>query len=249
MNITGVLSLKDNYIWILYNKKKDCVIIDPGDTKLLINKIYSNKLYPIGIFLTHNHEDHTGGVYNICKIWPKIKIFGPKEITKKYNNYIVVSNNSINILGKKIFVILTPGHTMGHVSYYIKPYLFCGDVLFSGGCGRLFEGTAKDMYNSLNRINNLPEQTIICPGHEYSLNNMKFSYTLFPKDVYFSSYYRKIKNKTKKTRINFPTTLSKERKINIFFRIKEKKIKKFFHVKTNFLWDILALLRKKKDTF
>ncbi len=98
-----------------------------------------------------------------------------------------------SFLGHEFSVIATPGHTLGHICYFSKPYLFCGDTLFSGGCGRLFEGTPSQMYQSLKKLSALPDDTLVCCAHEYTLSNMKFALSILPHDLSINDYYRKVK--------------------------------------------------------
>ena len=148
-------------------------------------------------------------------------------------------------------VFATPGHTLGHLCFYSKPYLFCGDTLFSGGCGRLFEGTATQMYQSLQKINALPDETLICCAHEYTLGNMKFSVNILPEDRAIQDYYHKVKELRVKNQNTLPVTLKNERKINLFLRTDDIDLINKINQETNLQQpeQRFAWLRSKKDNF
>ncbi|QCI17071.1 hydroxyacylglutathione hydrolase [Buchnera aphidicola (Aphis helianthi)] len=250
MILTNIFVLKDNYIWILYNKDHSCIIIDPGVSDLIIEKINQQKWSPKAILLTHFHKDHTNGVKNIIKKFPNIIVFGPEE-TKNYNvNKIIKGGDRICLLKNNIYVISTPGHTLGHVSYYLKPYLFCGDTLFSAGCGRVFQNNYLNMYNSIQLIKSFPDNTILCCSHEYTLSNLIFSMLFLPEDKNIKIYYKKVQKKIFLKKNIFPFYLNNEKKINLFLRTDEIYSKKrigFEKCKNSF--EIFYYLRKRKDKF
>lgn len=248
MNLICIPSLKNNYIWLLHDNYKNAIIIDPGQAFPVLNIIKKYSLIPTAILLTHNHADHKDGVIDLVKYF-NIPVYGPKDTLDKYTTDIVSEDNSLILLGKKFYIIHLPGHTLNHLGFYSKPWLFCGDTMFSGGCGRLFEGTAKDMYGSLQKIKRLPLKTIICVGHEYTLNNLYFAISLLPTDNFIESH---IQQKTLTNKFNVPTTLYIEKKINLFLRcddIKVHKVLNFYPSSYEEEWIILDLLRKKKDYF
>lgn len=147
---------------------------------------------PEAILLTHHHQDHVGGVKELLQHFPQLVVYGPAETQDKGTTHIVKDGDIALVLGHEFKVIATPGHTLGHICYFSQPYLFCGDTLFSGGCGRLFEGTASQMYQSLNKLSALPDDTLICCAHEYTLANMKFALSILPHDSFINDYYRKV---------------------------------------------------------
>jgi len=154
------------------------------------------------------------------------------------------------LLKSEIHVFLTPGHTLGHVSYYLKPYIFCGDTLFSGGCGRVFKNKFFDMYQSINFIKSLPKKTILCCSHEYTLSNLNFAMSILPFDKKIKKYYKKIKKHISQNKTSLPVSLETEKKINIFLRTNEKTIKKAMGLKKDTSsFEVFILLRKEKDDF
>ena len=171
LSIKPIKALSDNYIWLV-TTNEGSIVIDPGESKQIIDLVKSNEIDLEGILITHHHYDHTNGIEEILK-YKKVEVYGPKNnvnsITKR-----VKQNDVFNLIGLKFEVIETPGHTLDHIAFYClkdeKSILFCGDTLFSGGCGRVFEGTYSQMYESLKKLSKLPENTQIFCGHEYTLS-------------------------------------------------------------------------------
>lgn len=251
MNLTSIPAFQDNYIWVLSEDDGRCLIVDPGEAAPILQAIEDNAWKPQAILLTHHHSDHVGGVGELRKKYPEILVYGPAETADKGATKIVGDNDRVQILGHEFSIIHTPGHTLGHICYFSAPYLFCGDTLFSGGCGRLFEGTADQMFASFGKIDALPEETVICCAHEYTLANIKFALSLLPEDPQLNEYYRKVKELRAKNQTTIPTTLKKERQINVFLRTQDIDLIKEINKETNlqqpgarFAW-----LRSKKDNF
>ena len=192
-----------------------------------------------------------GGVKELLQHFPQIAVYGPAETQDKGTTHIVEDGDIALVLGHEFTVIATPGHTLGHICYFSHPYLFCGDTLFSGGCGRLFEGTASQMYQSLKKINALPDDTLICCAHEYTLANMKFALSILPHDPFINEYYRKVNELRVKKQMTLPVILKNERRNNLFLRTEDIDLINEINKKTilqqpeeRFAW-----LRSKKDTF
>ncbi|ALD15525.1 hydroxyacylglutathione hydrolase [Buchnera aphidicola (Aphis glycines)] len=250
MILTNIMALKNNYIWILYDKNNSCIIIDPGESKIVIKEIIQKKWNPKAILLTHNHVDHTNGVENILKKYPKIIVFGPEETKNFHVNEIIKGGDKINLLEYDIDIISTPGHTLGHISYYLKPYLFCGDTLFSAGCGKVFKNNYIKMYNSIQSIKLFPNNTVLCCAHEYTVSNLIFSMHFLPQDKNIKCYYKKIQKKIFLKKNIFPFFLNHEKKINIFLRTDEFFLKKSMGFKkSKDSFEIFCYLRKIKDIF
>lgn len=251
MNLNSIPAFQDNYIWVLSNDEGHCVIVDPGEAAPVLNAIEKNQWQPQAILLTHHHHDHVGGVKELRQRFPNVVVYGPEETQDKGATKCVVEGDKLILLDYEFSVIATPGHTLGHVSYYTIPYLFCGDTLFSGGCGRLFEGTADQMYQSFQKINALPPETVICCAHEYTLANMKFAQHILPDDPAIEDYLNKVKQLRTKKQTTLPVTLENERRINVFLRTEDPdlisvidKETKLQQPNTRFAW-----LRSKKDAF
>lgn len=251
MNLTSIPALQDNYIWTLNNDQGQCLIVDPGEAAPVLAALEKNHWQPVAILLTHHHHDHVGGVKELVAKYPQLVVYGPHETLNKGATELVVEGDKITVLDCEFTVIYTPGHTLGHISYFSSPYLFCGDTLFSGGCGRLFEGTPEQMFESFQKLNKLPDETLVCCAHEYTLSNLTFAQAILPQDSEIASYYREIKELRAKNGISLPTTLAFERKINVFLRTQEHELQRIIGHETSpqHEWQVFATLREKKDAF
>lgn len=251
MKLTSISAFQDNYIWVLTDEENKCVIVDPGEANPILNAITEHHWQPVAILLTHHHADHVGGVRQLKEHYPSLAVYGPQEIKIPEIFQFVKEGDKLELLGHEFSVIATPGHTLGHVSYFSYPYLFCGDTMFSGGCGRLFEGTADQMYQSFERLNQLPPETLICCAHEYTESNIIFALSLLPDDDQINKFYNKVKILRAKGQSTLPSTLANERQVNIFLRTKDPDLQR--KVKKDTLLqrpnEIFAWLRAKKDTF
>ncbi len=216
MSIFHIPAFTDNFIWVL-KKDNDITLIDPGDALPVLELINRNKLTIRDILLTHHHYDHVGGTLELKK-HIKGKVYGPKgdiegvdeEVTENCCVQTLDDNYSFSVLE-------TPGHTLDHISYWDsnKEIIFCGDTLFSAGCGRLFEGTPEQMFNSIQKINSLHSNTLIYCAHEYTKSNLEFVCSQV-NDQFIQDYATQLKVKLDDGGISVPTSLLLERKINPF---------------------------------
>lgn len=251
IKIKEIKILENNIVWILYKKNK-CIIIDPGLSNPIINKLNQYKLTPVVVFITHLHNDHIQGLYKIIQYYPKILIITPKKIKNisKKNQIIICNVQKINILNNIFFIFPTPGHSKKDISYFCYPYLFCGDILFSGGCGNTLNGgNSIKLYYSLQKIMQLPKNTIFFNSHQYTLSNLNFSHKFFKKDIFIQEYLM-FMNKNYKKQKNY-NSLIFEKKMNIFFRIKEKNLQEIINYwyKSDKEIEYFCNLRKIKDEF
>ncbi len=251
MNLTSIPALQDNYIWTLTDEQGRCLIVDPGEAQPVLDKIKANRWQPVAILLTHHHHDHVDGVPELLKHYPELEVYGPEETQDKGAKKVVAEGDDVTLLGLTFRVIDTPGHTLGHISYFSSPYLFCGDTMFSGGCGRLFEGTPQQMFESFQKLNQLPADTLICCAHEYTLSNMKFAAAILPHDPKILARYQEIKDLRAENRITLPTKLALEREINLFLRTQDPDLQNALGINVSSapLWQAFANLREKKDRF
>ena len=214
MKIFHIPAFTDNYIWCIQENNK-LAVVDPGDSKELLNLIKDNDLILEDILITHHHFDHTGGLEDLHKL-VKGNIYGPKE-SNKFINKFVSENDEIEVLGNKYKIFETPGHTLDHISYYSADInsVFCGDTLFSGGCGRAFEGTFEQLHNSIQKLNGLPESTLIYAAHEYTVSNLEFAYSVHNDEIILENLNHS-KKLLSEGSITLPSVLSLEKRINLF---------------------------------
>lgn len=251
MNIIRITAFKTNYIWMIYNNTNDCIIIDPGETTTVLNILNRLRLSPKAILLTHNHYDHVAGVYVLIKIFPKITVYGPEETKNQGTNVVVSEGDNFTILNQKITVFNFPGHTNNHIGFYYDSKLFCGDTIFSAGCGKIQNGLTQQMYKSFLKIKQFPDNTLIYSGHEYTLSNINFISSILPNNSAIINYKNHVINLIKSKKSTVPTTLELELSINPFLRCDHLDVKQALHFfpKIGKEWQIFSELRKRKDTF
>ncbi|MAZ44120.1 MAG: hydroxyacylglutathione hydrolase [Legionellales bacterium] len=217
-DIFPVSALSDNYIWCFEYEPKKLCIVDPGESKPVLEFCEANNFTLGTILVTHHHWDHTDGIRECLTHFPEAKVIGPQEAASKGVQTVVTDGDKVSV-GKFTFeVISIPGHTMGHIAYTNNEILFCGDTLFSGGCGRVFEGTHQQMYSSLQKLSNLADTCVIFPAHEYTENNLRFALSIEPKNKSIKSAQSKAIAQRLKNEPTLPTTMKKEKQINPFLR-------------------------------
>jgi len=225
IKITAIHAFTDNYIWAIgSNQNNKVAIVDPGDARVCIEYIEKNRKVLSSILITHHHPDHVGGIndlVNYCKKndWP-LTIYGPANETIPQIDVALVEDDIVrlNDLAIELSIIDLPGHTAGHIAYVNDSYLFCGDTLFSGGCGRLFEGTAEQMHHSLNKLSNLSESIQVFCAHEYTAANLNFALTVDPENFELITYFNQVTNLRAQNKATIPTTIGLEKSINPFLR-------------------------------
>ncbi len=254
MNVFQYPALTDNYNWIIScPETNECAGVDIYDTEPFFNYINENNLKLVALLNTHHHQDHVGGNEDIAKKYPDLKFYGSgydfehKRIACQTNG--LNEGDSVNIGNIKFSVIEIPGHTLGHICYYNNGAAFVGDTLFASGCGRLFEGTPKQMFNSFEKlVNFLTLKSPVYCGHEYTLANLKFALSL--NKHYFQDYYNEISLKRQNNQMTLPTTLEKELIYNPFLMVMNSKFRKeIFNMSEEDGVEAFAALRKMKDNF
>ena len=231
--------LQDNYSYLIIDESNnDACVVDPSEAKPIINFVENSKINLKYILNTHHHYDHIGGNFELKKKYNStvVGFEGDKERIPEIN--ILVKDNQVwkadNFEAKIIHI---PGHTTGHIGYYFinEKIIFTGDTLFSLGCGRIFEGTYNQMYESLRKLKNLPLDTKIYCGHEYTLQNSKFCIENDPSNQNLINKILEIKKKINNGDPTLPTTLEDELKCNIFLRANDvKNFSKLRDLKDNF---------------
>jgi len=221
MELIALPAFTDNYIWMLHDGT-DAVVVDPGEAAPVLSALDERQLALSGILVTHHHGDHVGGVDEL-RARLKGAVYGPKRERIPEPFVAVADGDRVDLLGLRFEVIEVPGHTAGHVAYFHAgrdgaPILFCGDTLFSGGCGRLFEGTAEQMHASLARLASLPGDTRVCCAHEYTLSNLKFARAVEPGNAALVRYNADCESTRAAGRPTLPSTIAVERAINPFLR-------------------------------
>ena len=211
-----------NYIWLLEDTTtQEVVAIDPTDADLVTAFCEQHQLHLKQIWLTHWHRDHTDGVQALLAE-QNLPVFGPRDELSKISfiSNPLQHNDHFHFNDLKVEIIATPGHTLGHIVYFIEEIdtLFCGDTLFAMGCGRLFEGTAEQMYHSLNRLAALPIQTKVYCTHEYTLANAEFALTIEPHNVALQERIKEVKALRDAEQITLPSTIELELETNPFLR-------------------------------
>ena len=253
LTVEPIKAFTDNYIWLV-STNEGSIVIDPGESKS-IQKLIDNKTIDLkGILITHHHYDHTNGLSELVKK-NELEVYGPVNNIDGINHRLN-DKDKISIIGIDFDIISIPGHTLDHIGFYSananNPILFCGDTLFAGGCGRIFEGTYEQMFHALKKITKLPTNTKIYCGHEYTLSNLKFALEADDTNKELIEEFKKVENKINSNIPSLPTTLDKELKVNPFLRcdninIQNKIIEKF-NVSNNEL-EVFTALRKWKDNF
>ncbi|CAM8421174.1 GloB Zn-dependent hydrolases, including glyoxylases [Candidatus Methylopumilus universalis] len=215
INIDPIEAFQDNYIWLIHNDQNS-VIVDPGDAGPVISALERKNLNLVAILITHHHADHIGGVIALQEKYPHIKIFAPQKDKYDFVNISLKNGDEINIPELQINykIIEIPGHTRGHIAYYDKKNLFCGDTLFACGCGKIFDGTHEQMYNSLKKISALPKDTKIYCAHEYTKKNISFALSLDPDDTNLKLRKALVSN----IKNTIPSSLEEELKTNPFLK-------------------------------
>lgn len=219
ISIFPISAFEDNYIWCLHDQDS-CVVVDPGDATPVLAYCQQHQLSLVGILITHHHWDHTGGIDALLDVFPDIPVFGPNnpKITQVTHALSQGDEIVLPVLDNQFSVIEVPGHTLDHIAYYGELGLFCGDTLFSAGCGRLFEGTPEQMYQSLAKLSALPDETVVYCTHEYTMANIAFALAVEPNNQDLQNYQEWAKQQRKNNMPTLPSSIQRELAVNPFLR-------------------------------
>ena len=242
--------LSDNYSYIIYSAKiKKALIVDPAESKPLINYLIEKDLSLQGILITHHHSDHTSGIKGLLD-FKSVNVYSPSLKVSKTSKLIKDMNKiDFNFIDFK--VLETPGHTLDHIVFYNSKnkLLFSGDTLFSLGCGRIFEGSYEQMFRSLQLLNNLPNETYVYCGHEYTSQNYKFLRSIFSDHEELNKYKNIIDEKLKNNQRTIPFKLGDEKFVNPFLVSKINTYKKFMIANNMDRFNFFKYIRNLKDNY
>jgi hydroxyacylglutathione hydrolase len=248
MNLTPLPAFQDNYLWLLHDGQR-ALVVDPGDAGPVQAHLRAHGLRLEAILVTHHHQDHTGGVDTLREA-TGARVYGPARERIPEPVTRLSEGDHIEVLGLRFEILDVPGHTAGHIAYYCKdtsgplrtssgppkgehpawggpapddgtPLVFCGDTLFSGGCGRLFEGTAAQMFESLSKLAALPGNTRVCCTHEYTLGNLKFATAVEPGNSQLNHYRQQCEERRSRGEPTLPSTIALEIGVNPFLRTRQ----------------------------
>lgn len=252
MKIIPIHAFTDNYIWtILSEESRSCWVIDPGDHTPVLDYLRMENYSLSGILLTHHHHDHQGGVAQLVQVFPSIPIFGPKDTRMPLVTHTASSGETICIASYNFTVLAIPGHTSSHIAFYApkEQVLFCGDTLFSAGCGRVFDGTIEQLFHSLLQIKALPDTVSVYCTHEYTKNNLLFARMVEPNNTRIKAALSDIDDQN--IVCTLPTSIAREKSINPFLRLQEEEVINFAvanQYKRQAL-EVFRCLREQKDKF
>ncbi len=254
MYLISIPAFNDNYLWLLHDGRR-ALVVDPGDAQPVLRVLQDRQLQLESILVTHHHPDHTGGVDELREA-TGAKVFGPARERIPQPFTPLRDGNMVRALDLDFQVIDVPGHTAGHIAFYLaptlsasqgalppepgqpacsipapddtlldgRPLLFCGDTLFSGGCGRLFEGTPAQMLASLDRLAALPGNTLVCCAHEYTMSNLRFALAIEPDNIELIGYHARCAALRDDGAPTLPTSIAQELLINPFLRTRQANV-------------------------
>lgn len=230
LKITSIPAFENNYFWIIQpDPAQDAVfVVDPGAAQPVLDYLHTHRLKLGAILITHRHNDHIGGVNELLAHYP-VSVYGPRSDAIPQVTIYLEGNDQFDLSNLNFHVIAVPGHTWEHIAFYLprQKMLFCGDALFAGGCGRRFDGTAEIMWNSLQKLAALPDDTQIYCAHEYTLSNLRFAFAVEPDNTDLQKRLHKVEQLRADQQITLPSTILLEKRTNPFLRCQEHGAKVF----------------------
>jgi hydroxyacylglutathione hydrolase len=261
LNLTPLPAFADNYLWLL-DDGRHAAVVDPGDAAVVSTALQARGLELAAILVTHHHADHTGGVDALrARLTADGAVWGPARERIPQPFVPLADGDEITVLGRRFRVLDVPGHTAGHIAYVevdgpgrgfpARPLLFCGDTLFSAGCGRLFEGTPAQMSASLARLAQLPADTRVCCTHEYTLSNLRFAAAVEPDNAALARHRLYCEAERAAGRPTLPSSIALELEINPFLRCREPAVVRAAQARGAAADEVsvMAALRTWKDEF
>jgi hydroxyacylglutathione hydrolase len=255
LTVLAVPAFQDNYLWLIHDGVH-AAVVDPGDAAPIEAALETHQLSLAAILLTHHHADHVGGVPRLLSRF-NAPVYGPRQEPIPQITTPLGEGDAVIVpkIGLQLSVIDVPGHTSGHIAYFaaVEQWLFCGDTLFAGGCGRLFEGTPEQMVSSLGKLAALPDATQVFCAHEYTLSNLRFAREVEPQN---EALLTRIEAEEQKRQQNIPTvpsTIGMEKKTNPFLRFRETgiadKLLATGHLSSREPIAVFAALRQWKNSY
>jgi hydroxyacylglutathione hydrolase len=256
LRVRPVRAFADNYIWLIHAaaRPESVVVVDPGDAAPVLRELADSGLTLAAILLTHHHPDHIGGVAELLKAAP-VPVIGPDDSRISGLTRIARDGDSVDLpgLGLAFKILHIPGHTLSHIAFWGHGSLFCGDTLFSAGCGRTFEGTAQQMNTSLERLRALPPDTKVYCGHEYTASNLRFALTVEPTNEAALAYQSIVATLRERDTPTLPSELALEVKVNPFLRCDTPAVRQAAEQHAGRALpnaaDVFGVLRSWKDNF
>jgi len=255
LDVHPVRAFSDNYIWLIDSPRGEALIaVDPGDAAPVIAELRLRGASLAAILLTHHHPDHIGGVPELLRHWG-VPVIGPDDarIAQRTRTVRGGERCELSELGLSFEILQVPGHTVSHIAFWGHGALFCGDTLFSAGCGRMFEGTPIEMSASLTKLRNLPPDTRVFCGHEYTAANLRFALTVDPYNGAALEYLTQVDRLRAADRPTLPSTIGLEIRVNPFLRCDDPTVVRAAEVHAGCplkgVAEVFGVLRAWKDQF
>jgi hydroxyacylglutathione hydrolase len=253
LSIVPIPAFHDNYIWaIVHPGNKKALIVDPGDAAPVFEYLEKHALTLAGILITHHHPDHIGGIDALFE-HTKCPVYAPGYYKIPHTHQVMRDGDTLQFpdFDLKLHVLHVPGHTLDHIAYYNDASLFCGDTLFAGGCGRVFEGTMEQMYESLCTLKALPAHLKVYCAHEYTASNLVFAHKVEPHNIALTARINDVRIQREHNKPTLPSTIELERQTNPFLRCDQDSVKTraSLHAKSALPedWQVFKSIRLWKD--